>query len=82
MWPTARQTNPARVAVSPLRWYSGRPSIGPPLSLRLLLAQQGAQALDVARHHRQGHIALETVEAMILNSSVNPIREPSEGQTS
>ena len=65
MWPTDRHTDPARVAVCPLRWCSGRTTIGTPLSLRLLLAQQGAQALDVARHHGQGHIALETIEAMI-----------------
>jgi hypothetical protein len=43
-----------------------RPRVdGAPLALRLLLARQGAQALDVARHHGQGHIELEPIETMI-----------------
>ena len=65
MWPTDKQTDPAWDAVCPLRWYSGRTAVWPPLSLRLLLAQQGAEALDVARHHGQGHVALEALETMI-----------------
>ena len=43
-------------------------AIGPPLSLprlRFLLAQQRAEPLNVAGHHRQRDITLEAVDAMI-----------------
>jgi hypothetical protein len=40
--------------------------------LLFLAAQRGAQALDVARHDRQGDIALEAVDA-VVRTFVQPV---------
>jgi hypothetical protein len=37
-------------------------ALSPPV---LLIAQDRADAVDVPRHHRQGHITLESIEAVV-----------------